>query len=139
MLAITLLGCASAPKKQAVPRNLALEVRAAFEPMVAAWNAGNLNAFMALYAENATFALPDTFLVGRAAIQDFYAPLFQPGATRDTLAFDEFNVEVLAPEVVLVRAVYRNTQGGQLIRRGTTTMVFRYILNRWLIIHDHSS
>jgi uncharacterized protein (TIGR02246 family) len=116
-----------------------LEVRAAFEQSVAAWNTGSLNGFMALYAENATFALPDSLLLGRAAIQEFYAPLFQPGATRDTLAFDEFNVEVLAPEVVLVRAVYRNTQHGQLVRRGTTTLVFRYIVNRWLIIHDHSS
>ena len=139
VLAGLLAGCASAPKKAPLPRNLALEVRTVFEESVAAWNAGNLNGFMSLYAENATFALPDSFLLGRAAIQEFYAPLFQPGATRDTLTFDEFNAEVLAQDVVLVRALYRNTLNGQMTRRGTTTLVFRFMVNRWWIIHDHSS
>jgi uncharacterized protein (TIGR02246 family) len=133
-------GCASQPVKRPQPvRNLAAEVVADFEPTVAAWNAGNLNGFMAIYADDATFALPESFLQGRAAIGEYYAPLFQPGATRDKLSFDEFNVEVLSLDVILVRAIYRNTQNGQLVRRGTTTLIFRHILNHWRIIHDQSS
>jgi uncharacterized protein (TIGR02246 family) len=122
-----------------MPRNVVAEVQAEFRQSVDSWNAGYLNAFMATYAEDATFSMGDSYLLGRQAIRDFYTPLFAPGATRDTLAFDELNVVPLCSDVALVRAIYRNTQGGQLVRRGTSTLVLRFVLTRWLIIHDHSS
>jgi len=139
-LGLFLLGCSSTPKNPPpIPRNFIAEVQAEFRESVAAWNGGDLNAFMGLYAEDATFSMGDSYLLGRQAIRDYYAPLFAPGAARDGLDFDELNVVVLCPEVVLVRALYRNTQGGQIVRRGTSTLILRFVLDRWLIIHDHSS
>src|ERR1041385_2777982 len=84
-------------------------------------------------------ALPETFLQGRSAIREFYAPLFERGANRGTLLMEQLNVEVLSREVVLVQGIYRNTQGDETTRRGTTTLILRRTLGRWRIIHDHSS
>lgn len=137
-----LAGCASAPKTPASPdpppRYIPAEVAAEFERSVAGWNSGRLDAFVSVYAENATFALKDSYLQGVAAIREYYAPQFRPFAARGTLVLEELNVEVLSPDLVLVRGVYRNTQGGE-VNRGTTTLVMRYFLGHWRIIHDHST
>src|SRR5271165_500673 len=45
----------------------------------AGWNAGDLDAFMSIYAEDATFAQPDRFIRGKAAIRALYAQAFAPG------------------------------------------------------------
>jgi uncharacterized protein (TIGR02246 family) len=132
-------GCASQPVQPPPPaRNLRTEVIAELERAVAAWNTGDLNGFIALYDDDATFSLADSFLQGRAAIREFYAPLFQPGATREALSFDQFDVEVLSLDVVLVRGIYRASQRTETVRRGTTTLILRRVLNHWRIIHDQT-
>lgn len=138
-----LLGAACATQQvrpaPAVTANIPTEVALEFQRSVAAWNAGNLNVFLEIYADSATFALPDRFLLGRDAIRDFYAPSFQPGLVRDELAVEQFDVEVLGPEAALVRGIFRNVRNGQVMRRGTTTLVLRKIIGQWRIIHDHSN
>jgi uncharacterized protein (TIGR02246 family) len=133
-------GCASQPKPQPrPPRNIPGEVTAALNRSAAAWNAGNLDAFLGIYANDATFALADTFLQGRMAIREYYAPLFEPDATRDSLSFEQLQVEVLSPDVALVRAIYQNTRRGQIVRRGASTLAVRRELDSWRIIHDQTN
>ncbi|MFO1496781.1 MAG: SgcJ/EcaC family oxidoreductase [Verrucomicrobiota bacterium] len=115
------------------------EVAAEFQKASTAWNSGNLGGFLAFYAENATFALADVFLQGRPAIRNFYAPNFAPGARRDELGFEKLDIEVLAPDAVLVRGIYANTQQGQVSRRGTTSLILRRIAGQWQIVHDHTN
>jgi uncharacterized protein (TIGR02246 family) len=136
-----LLGCATPPVRPLPVRvaDLSTEVGAAFQNAVAAWNAGNLEGFLAIYSEAATFALADEYLQGRRAIGEFYAGNFQPGATRGELSMERLDVELLSPDTALVRGIYRNMQGGQVTRRGTTTLVMRKVMGVWRIIHDHSS
>jgi len=140
MVLVSMTGCAT---KQPSPRqpaaNVPGEVAAELQRAALAWNAGNLEGFLSIYAEQATFALADSFLQGRDAIREFYMPIFQPGAVRDQLSFEKLEVEVLSPEAALVRGIYRNTQRGQVTRRGSTTLVLRRILDRWQIIHDHTN
>jgi uncharacterized protein (TIGR02246 family) len=138
-LVLLLAGCASHPVKRLPPvHNIPAEVAADFRQAVAAWNAGDLNGFVAIYADHATLAMEDSFLQGRPAIREYYAPVFEPGAERPTLTFDQFDVEVLSPTVALVRAVFRNTEAGQVVRRGTTTLILRRELDHWRVIHDHT-
>jgi uncharacterized protein (TIGR02246 family) len=133
-------GCASPPAvKSLPPRDIGAEVRAEFERSVAAWNAGNLDGFMAIYAEDATFALRDSFLTGAPAIRAFYAPAFAPGGDRPRLTMEELTPEVLALDVVLIRGIYRTNAGRELIGRGTTSLILRHLAGRWRIIHDHST
>jgi len=139
-LPFILLGCASHPPRRPVPVvNIPADVAAEFKQSVAGWNAGNLNAFLSIYADNATLATPDGFVQGRQALRDFYLPNFRFGAVRVQLALEQLEVEVLSPDAVLVRAIYTNSLNGQITRRGPSTLVLRQILGRWQIIHDHSS
>jgi uncharacterized protein (TIGR02246 family) len=142
ILAWTVLlgGCASPPAPPPPPvRNLAAEVAAEFDKSVAGWNVGNLNAFLSIYADDATFAMADGYLHGRAAIHDYYAPLFARGATRDALEIEQLDVEVLSPDLVLVRGIYSNNRNHETTRRGTTSLILRYSLGHWRVIHDHST
>ncbi len=134
------IGCASAPPRRTPPpRTLAADVVAEFERSVAGWNAGRLDQFMAIYAEDATFSMKESFLQGYAAIRNYYAPQFVPGAERPSLVLEEFHVEVLSLDVVLVRGVYRNSLNLQVLGRGTTSLILRHMDGHWRIIHDHSS
>ncbi len=135
-----LAGCATQSAQSALPgTNIPEEVALECRRLVAAWNIGDLAGFIAVYAETATFTLADGFLVGRQAIRDFYSPNFQPGAVRDELAFEQVDIEVLAPDAALARVLYRNSRNGEVVRRGTVSLVLRRIYGQWQIIHDHSS
>lgn len=139
-LAIVLSGCATQPVQQAPPlANISAEVALECKRFVDSWNAGDLDAFVAVYATTATFALADTFLIGREAIRDFYRPNFESGAIRDELALEQLEVEVLSPDAVLVRGIYRSSQYGEVTRRGTTSLILRRVFGQWQIVHDHSS
>jgi uncharacterized protein (TIGR02246 family) len=116
-----------------------MEAAAEFQRSVAGWNAGNLDAFTSIYAETATFALPDGLLRGREAIREFYAPNFERGAPRQQLALEQLDIEVLAPDALLVRGIYINRVVGEVTRRGVTTLIMRQLLGQWRIIHDHSN
>lgn len=140
LCAALLAGCATQSAQSALPlTNIPEEVAIECRTLVQAWNAGDFAAFMAVYAETATFTVADGFLVGRDAIRGFYSPNFEPGAVRDELTFEQLDVEVLAPDAALVRILYRNSRSGELVRRGTVTLVMRRIYGQWRIIHDHSS
>jgi len=135
-----LSGCKSQPQRHVVPvAQIPPEIAAEFQQSVEGWNAGNLAGFIAIYAESATLATPDGFVLGRAAIRDHYAPNFQPGATRVELSFERLDIEVISPDAAIVRGIYRNTENGQVIRRGPTTLLMRHVLGHWRIFHDHSS
>src|SRR5262245_41734741 len=129
---------ASAPNSGSVP-DVAPEVAAEFKKSSAAWNAGDLDGFTAIYADSATFAQREVFIVGRPAIRTLYAPLFAPGASRPNLTLERLDIEQIAPGVVLVRGIYRNSREGAVVGRGTTTLVMRLIQGQWRIVHDHSS
>jgi uncharacterized protein (TIGR02246 family) len=145
MLAVGLIlagiGCAT-PKPaapEAPSRDIPAEVSTEFQRAITSWNVGNLNGFMSIYAEDATFAMRDHFIEGAAAIRDYYAPQFAPGAMRGALSFYEFHVNVLCLDVVLVRAVYQNTQNREVQARGTSSLILRYANGHWRIIHDQST
>ena len=54
-------------------------VGAAMADSAAAWNRGDLSAFVAVYAEDAVFVTAKGLVRGRAAIAARYAPSFRSG------------------------------------------------------------
>ena len=140
VVVIVAAGCAtSKPRQFRTPVNIPAQVTSEFQAAVAAWNVGNLNNFLGIYADDATFALADDYLQGRDSIREFYAPNFQPGAVQDQLSMERFDVQVLDPETVLVRGIYRNSRGAEVTRRGTTTLIMRNMGGTWRIVHDHTN
>ncbi len=105
------------------------------------WNTGNLDAFMNDYEPDTTTTYIGRrgIVRGRAAIRDVYAPRFAPGGVRDSLSFENVEVDLLAPSLANVIAYYRLTRGDSTTSRGPTSLVMRRRDGRWRIVHDHSS
>ncbi len=105
----------------------------------AAWNRGDLDGFVSDYAFDATFVTKDSVIHGRPAIRARYAPRFAPGAVRDSLSFQDLEVDALGPDVLNAIAYYVLQRGDSVVARGPTSLVMRRIGGRWFIVHDHSS
>lgn len=105
----------------------------------AAWNRGDLASFVSDYAPGASFVTPRRVLHGLAEIEARYAPRFAPGGMRDSLSFQDVEVDVLGPDALNAIAYYVLQRGDSITARGPTSLVMRYRGGRWFIVHDHSS
>jgi uncharacterized protein (TIGR02246 family) len=105
----------------------------------AAWNRGDLAGFMSDYTSDASFVTPRQVVHGRAEIQSRYAPRFAPGGVRDSLYFQDLEVDLLGPDALNAIAYYVLQRGDSIVARGPTSLVMRRIGGRWYIAHDHSS
>ena len=117
------------------------EICAMMARSAAAWNRGDLAAFMTDYmpGDETTYIGRRGILRGPAAIRTAYAPRFAPGGTRDSLSFENVEVDLLAPDVANTIAWYVLARGDSVIARGPTSLVMRRAGGRWRIVHDHSS
>ncbi|OYV64010.1 MAG: hypothetical protein B7Z72_13880 [Gemmatimonadetes bacterium 21-71-4] len=138
-------GCAASPRPSP-PAPVAADAAAARRAVVAlldhgaaAWNRGDLAGFVSDYAFDATFVTRDSVIHGRPAIQARYAPRFAPGGVRDSLYFQDIEVDVLAPYALNAIAYYVLQRGDSVTARGPTSLVMRRVGGRWFIVHDHSS
>lgn len=143
--AVALAGCVR-PKAAGPPTPASAEAEAARRGALAllahgaaAWNRGDLAGFMSDYAPNATFVTKDRVLQGVTEIQARYAPRFAPGGVRDSLYFQDVQVDLLAPDALNAIAYYVLQRGDSITARGPTSLVMRRIGGRWYIVHDHSS
>lgn len=117
------------------------EIAAMMSASAAAWNRGDLNAFMADYeqSDSTTYIGRRGIVRGVAAIRAVYAPRFAPGVARDSLSFRNLEVDLVAPSVVNAIAEYVLMRGDSVTARGPTSLVMRKSGGRWRIAHDHSS
>lgn len=141
--AATIGGCGQPKPGGPVPVGSADAARRAAEALLAhgaaAWNRGDLAGFMSDYTPDASFVTPRQVLHGRAEIQSRYAPRFAPGGVRDSLSFQDLEVDALAPDALNAIAYYVLQRGDSIVARGPTSLVMRKVGGRWYIAHDHSS
>ncbi len=106
-----------------------------------AWNAGDLEGFMATYdrSPSTTYAGADEVLAGWEEIRSHYAPRFRPGAERDSLHFESLRTRPLGQRHALAVARYVLHRDGEITATGRFTLVVVRIEGDWRIIHDHSS
>lgn len=111
---------------------------AAMAASAAGWNAGDLSAFMAVYADDAIYVTTKGVVRGKAAIAARYASTFREGGnSRGRLGFQTLATRELGPERRLMIA--RWTLTGAKVETGLTTLVFERRGTRWMIVADHSS
>jgi uncharacterized protein (TIGR02246 family) len=121
------------------------EILASLTASAAAWNRGDLSAFMSDYLDGsrATYVTKTGVLHGgdsiRAHYLKSYAAQFHTGAKRDSLTFQETEVDSLAPNVANVITFYVLTRGDSVVAKGPFSGVFVKQDGRWRIAHDHSS
>lgn len=113
----------------------------ALDRSAAAWNAGDLERFMAVYldSDRTTYATASRYLHGRKAIAAHYAPQFAKGAMRDSLRLEDITVDSLAPTVAHVMAFYVLARNDSTTARGPASLLMERVHGMWRIVHDHSS
>lgn len=121
--------------------NAEQDIRAVLEAQTAAWNRGDIPAFMEGYLQ--TDAL--RFVSGNAVRHGFEATLERYLATYDTrarmgtLAFRDLDIEVLGDDAAVVFGRFELTRPEEGDATGLFTLVFRRIDGAWVIVHDHTS
>jgi ketosteroid isomerase-like protein len=106
-----------------------------------AWNSGALDGFMVHYlrAPTTTYIGAGTLRVGFDAIRERFAPLFEPGAERDSLRFSELRARRLGQRHGLATARYTLFRNGTTTSTGLFTLVLLQVEGRWRIVHDQSA
>ena len=130
-----------APQSGSPSADLVPVFTAQLERSAADWNRGNLDGFMSDYAADSLTGFVSEGRVRRGYpwIREHYAPLFQPGAVRDSLRFERVEVRSLGPEFALVTARFVLHRGGTTTASGPFTLVFQRRPDGWKILHDHTS
>jgi len=137
-LALTLaiaVAAAPAPAADAHAR-----IEAVMGASAAAWNAGQLDRFVAVYAEDAVYIGKDGLVSGRRAIADRYRPSFANGTNeRGRLSFRTLGWRTVGPAHELMYARWTLSRADGSGETGMTTLLFERRPEGWRIITDHSS
>jgi uncharacterized protein (TIGR02246 family) len=144
VLAVLLAGgCAPSPPPGPVmdPGRIQPDFEIQFARAAAAWNRGDLDAFMSDYAPGdlPTYVSAGHLVRGFDAIRSHYAPAFAPGAQRDSLRVEELQVRTISDRFVLLSARYVLFRGGVTTASGPFTLLMEHRPEGWKILHDHSS
>jgi len=136
-------GAALASGAAATPgRDSGAEVRALLEAQVAAWNRGDLEAFMAGYwrSPELVFCSGATVTKGWDATLERYRKRYQAkGREMGRLAFDAIEVMALGEEAAFARGAYRLRLRDGSEPHGLFTLVLRRFPDGFRIVHDHTS
>ncbi|MFV1988879.1 MAG: DUF4440 domain-containing protein [Gemmatimonadota bacterium] len=121
--------------------HLLTHVGGILERQAAAWNAGDLDAFMEAYERSpeTTYIGATGLITGFDGIRARYAPSFEPGAARDDLQFTDLTARELDPHFGVATARYVLTRDGEVTSTGPFTLVLMRAEGTWRIVHDQSA
>ncbi|NBC16436.1 MAG: DUF4440 domain-containing protein [Bacteroidetes bacterium] len=141
LLVFLVVGCRTAEPVASSPGAAEAAVRAVLTAQQAAWNRGDLEGFMAGYAQTDTlrFASGGTERQGWEAALAGYQRGYPDRAAMGTLTFEIRDVDVLAPRWTLVFGAWRLDRAED-APHGLFTLLFRQMDDgAWRIVHDHTS
>jgi len=114
-------------------------IRNAMDEQLAAWNSGNIDAFMQTYWQNDSLLFvsnPPTY--GWQSTLERYKTGYPDTAAMGKLSFDLLQLRPLSTEYYFVMGKWhlKRTDGDV---GGYFTLLFRKINGKWLIVVDHTS
>lgn len=107
-----------------------------------AWNAGDLDGFMAHYwhSDDLTFSAGGRTVRGWQATLDNYRRRYPTREAMGRLRFNDLEQQPLGDGAALVLGCWEVTPAGSdTPRGGNFSLVFRRIDDHWRIVHDHTS
>jgi ketosteroid isomerase-like protein len=116
------------------------EVLAVMRATEAAWNAGDLEGYMAGYrrSDDLRFAGGATVTRGWEATLARYREHYPDRAAMGTLAFSDLDVVMLGRDAAYVFGRWELTRADDR-PHGLFTLIFRRLPEGWRIVHDHTS
>ena len=134
-----------ASPSSASPAEVVAAARSVLDAQVEAWNRGDLEAFCAVYADDALFVTPSGLTKGRAEVLARYKSRYPDAAARGTLSFEVLSVDVLAPappgdgaKAIAVVARWTIARAGKPPASGLTLLNLVRSPAGWRIVHDAS-
>ena len=118
------------------------EIEKVLDDQVAAWNRGDIEAFMDGYWES-----PDLVFTSGANVQrgwqttlDRYRATYgNSPETMGRLSFSDLEIHPLGEEAAWALGRWHLDDAGGKAMGGVFSLVFRRVDGRWLIVHDHTS
>jgi ketosteroid isomerase-like protein len=139
-----LLGVAVLLRQRAVSDDPSAAQRAiqdVLDAQVAAWNKGDLEAFMTGYwqsPELSFFSGKDKTPGWEATLKRYQTRYQAEGSEMGTLTFRELEIERLGPDSAFVRGRWQ-LQTSKDNPGGLFTLIFKRLPQGWRIVHDHTS
>jgi uncharacterized protein (TIGR02246 family) len=122
-----------------VPAKDLAAIRAVIDEQAAAWNRGDIDAYMAGYAKS-----DDTMFVGTdvtrgwTKVRDRYKAKYGSRARMGTLVFSDIDLRPLGDDDVVVTGAWKLTREAD-SPHGRFTLIFHHRKEGWRIVYDHSS
>jgi beta-aspartyl-peptidase (threonine type) len=132
---LLMLSAAGAPAESA-------PVRAVLDTQVAAWNQGDLDGFMRTYWNSPELVFQSNASSTRgfeATVERYRKKYLSEGREMGRLAFEELDVQLLAPGVAFARGGWHLAFRDGKSARGRFTLLLRERPEGWRIVYDHSS
>jgi beta-aspartyl-peptidase (threonine type) len=120
----------------------AAPVRAVLDAQLAAWNRGDLDAFMETYWKSPDLVFQSNAATTRgwqATVERYRKRYRSEGREMGQLRFEELEVQVLAPGVAFARGAWRLAFREGKTAQGRFTLLLRERPEGWRIVYDHSS
>ncbi len=114
-------------------------VVATLQAQAAAWNEGNLDAFMATYwkSDDLRFVSGGNITKGWSATMKRYRERYADETGLGHLGFDKMDVKLVTEDVAVVTGRFNHTKGGD-ASSGVFSLVMRQTNGVWRIVHDHT-
>jgi len=103
------------------------------------WNRGNLDGFIAPYADNCTFMTAAGPVGREAMVRRYREKYFAGGRPLQALRFEDLGVRLLGSDHALMTGRFLLSGGGLSDQSGRFTLVWVRTPQGWRILHDHSS
>lgn len=114
------------------------DVLAVFDRGATAWNAGDLDGYLATFANDARWVSGGRVVRGKQAMAKIYRARFDTPEKMGTLTSDKMEVELLGSANALVFAEWHH-KAGEVERQGVFTVHVRLVDGAWVIVSDHNS
>jgi ketosteroid isomerase-like protein len=116
------------------------QIRSVMDEQVAAWNKGDIDAFMTGYwrSDKLAFVSGENVTRGWQPTLDRYKRTYDSRAKMGTLTFSDLEITVLSKDAAVVLGSWALQREGDK-PHGKFTLIFRKFKDGWRIVMDHTS
>jgi len=137
-IALTLLPVIANAAARVSAKDLAA-IRAVLDAQAAAWNRGDIDGYMAGYAQSDETMFVGTDVTrGWAKVRDRYKAKYDSRAKMGTLDFSDIDLRPAGADDVIVTGAWKLTRDAD-TPHGRFTLIFHRRPEGWRIVYDHSS